>query len=260
MSLVTVIGRGHSGTRMISHTLYASGVYMGEPLNRSGDLLPPDDMYEACRVFARYVTWQGGLVWNWDAAFEAEIPEEFTSLVRSYLKTVLASSSPHKGWKIPETTLVYPWILRMFPEAKYIFWVRNPRDCILGKHVTDDLARFGIAYPEIPERTNGEGVPSPDERLRRAISWQYQYELMRTAPKPDNWIEMRFEDFVLDRDRELARLEAFLGLELARIPVRHDAVGRWTLDDDVNYYDFLRPAMVQYGYEIPAEVDARERQ
>ena len=34
MSLITIIGRGHSGTRAISHTLYASGVYMGRLLNR----------------------------------------------------------------------------------------------------------------------------------------------------------------------------------------------------------------------------------
>ena len=53
--LITVIGRGHSGTRSISHTLSASGVFMGEPLNVSGDLLPPEKMYDACRVFAQYV-------------------------------------------------------------------------------------------------------------------------------------------------------------------------------------------------------------
>lgn len=38
--LVTVIGRGHSGTRAMSQTLSESGVYMGEPLNTSWDLLP----------------------------------------------------------------------------------------------------------------------------------------------------------------------------------------------------------------------------
>lgn len=252
MSLITIIGRGHSGTRMISHTLYASGVFMGEPLNRSGDLLPPQDMYEACRVFARYVKWEGSLTWNWDAAFEAEIPQAFTDLIRSYLKTVLASNAPHKGWKIPETTLVYPWILRMFPEASYIFWVRNPRDCILGRHVTDDLLRFGVLYPAAPARANGDGSTAPDERWRRAVSWTYQYNLMRAAPKPEHWIEVRFEDFILHRDRELARLQDFLGIELARIPVRAETVGRWLLDDGVNYYDFLEPAMKQYGYEIPA--------
>ena len=30
MSIITVIGRGHSGTRAIAHTLYASGVFMGQ--------------------------------------------------------------------------------------------------------------------------------------------------------------------------------------------------------------------------------------
>ena len=41
MSLITIIGRGHSGTRAMSHTLYASGVYMGRTLNRVGDKVPP---------------------------------------------------------------------------------------------------------------------------------------------------------------------------------------------------------------------------
>ena len=50
MMLITVIGRGHGGTRAMSHTLTASGVHMGALLNNSGDLLPPGDMYEACRV------------------------------------------------------------------------------------------------------------------------------------------------------------------------------------------------------------------
>ena len=59
MSIITVIGRGHSGTRAMSHTLSASGVFMGEPLNKSGDLLPPEAMYDACRVLARYVQLEG---------------------------------------------------------------------------------------------------------------------------------------------------------------------------------------------------------
>ncbi|MCL2098803.1 MAG: hypothetical protein FWH24_00005 [Oscillospiraceae bacterium] len=45
--LITIIGRGHSGTRAMSHTLSESGVFMGEPLNASANLLPPQKMYEA---------------------------------------------------------------------------------------------------------------------------------------------------------------------------------------------------------------------
>ncbi len=241
MSLITIIGRGHSGTRAMSHTLSCSGVFMGEPLNKSNDLLPPQAMYDACRVFARYVTWKGGLEWDWSAANGMEIPVEFADLIQEYLITVRQSTAQHKGWKIPETTLCFPWIQRMFPDIKYIFWIRNPRDCILGRHLTDNMTDFGIQY-----------APTEDERLRRAVSWMYQYKLVKAAPRPKYWIEVRLEDFVLKQEETLTCLEEFLGIELARIEVNPQAVGRYKLDEGVSYYDFLEPAMREYGYEIPS--------
>jgi hypothetical protein len=240
MSLITVIGRGHSGTRAMSHTLSASGVFMGSPLNESGDLLPPQDMYDACRVLAPHVKWLGGLEWDWSQLHTMPIPPEFLRLIESYLVTVRQSPAEHKGWKIPETTLVWPWILRLFPDVRYIFWIRNPRDCILGGHLTDNLTDFGVPYP-----------PTEDIRLRRAISWKYQYDLVKATPKPRHWIEVRFEDFVLDQQRTLKRLEAYLGIPLSPIPVRPDAVGRYRTDTGANYYDFFAPAMKEYGYEVP---------
>ena len=100
MSLITIIGRGHSGTRIMSHTLSASGVDMGTPLNGSGDLLPPQDMYDACRVLAKHVHWLGGLRWDFDALHTMSIPEEFRRLIHSYLASVLGSQAQHTGWKI----------------------------------------------------------------------------------------------------------------------------------------------------------------
>lgn len=241
MTMVTIIGRGHSGTRAISHTLSASGFFMGEPLNQSGDLLPPQAMYDACRVLAPYVRWNEGLSWNWDALQSMPIPDEFTQLIHSYLTTVENSTVENRGWKIPETTLVFSWILRLYPEIKYIFWIRNPRDCILGRHLTDDLKDFGIPYPN-----------TKDERLRRAISWKYQYDLVQSMPRPKYWMEVRFEDFVLKQDETLAKIEDFLKIKLAKIPVQPETVGRWKIDQGVNYFDFLELAMRQYGYEIPS--------
>jgi Sulfotransferase family len=243
--MTTVIGRGHSGTRAMSHTLSASGVCMGDPLNESGDLLPPEQMYDACRVLAPYVRHKGELEWDFSQLHTMPIPEQFTQLIHGYLKSVSGSSAEHRGWKIPETTLVYPWILRMFPDIRYIFWIRNPRDCIIGGHITDDLNDFGVEYPA-----------TEDLRRRRAISWKYQYDLVKATPRPKHWIEVRFEDFVLDQDAVLARLEKFLGIRLAKIPVRPDAVGRWKTDQETNYFDFFEPAMRQYDYEIPSVVMA----
>jgi hypothetical protein len=233
--LITVIGRGHGGTRAMSHTLSASGVYMGAQLNESGDLLPPQDMYEACRVFARYVEHKGGLQWDFRRVLEGPIDPQFVRLVESYLSSVLQSDAPRRGWKLPETTLVLPWIVRMFPEAYYIYWTRDPRDSILGAHLTDDLADFGVPY----ERTD-------DLRLRRAISWRYQYEIMRVTPSPRRRLDVRFEDFVLDQEATLGRLEEFLGFPLARIPVRPDSVGRWRTDPDRHDFPFF-PREALYG-------------
>lgn len=239
MSLTTIIGRGHGGTRAISHTLYASGVYMGQTLNASGDLVPPEAMYEACRIFARHVVRVGELEWDFSRVLAGEIPAEFIELIERYLAAVLANGSAHRGWKIPETTLCYPWIARMYPQANYIHWVRDPRDAILATHKTDDLADFGIDYPA-----------TSDIHRRRAISWLYQYQLMQATPRPARCLEVRFEDFVLNQNETLQRLEDFLGIPLARIVVRPDAVGRWrTVPGWTSARDLLEPALHAYGYE-----------
>ena len=249
-NLITVIGRGHSGTRAISHTLYASGVFMGSQLNPSGDKIPPQDMYTACRVLAQYVKWEGGLSWDFSALFAMPIDPEFEWRINAYLADVLRNPAPHKGWKIPETTLVYPWILRMFPDIKYIHWIRDPRDCIRSSHKTDDLRDFGVDYPA-----------TDDIYEKRAISWLYQYQLMKATPMPENVIQIRFEDFILDQEGTLKSLEDFLGIPLGRIIVREEAVARWqrevaALEPGASLpqyeFEFLKEAIVENDYSLTA--------
>jgi hypothetical protein len=237
--IITVIGRGHSGTRAMSHTLSESSVYMGAQLNGSGDLIPPDDLYEACRVFAKHVTFRRGLEWDFDGIDTMPIDPAFIRLVESYLGSVLSSAEPLKGWKLPETALILPWIVRLFPDIKYIYWLRDPRDSIIGHHLTDDLADFGIDY----ERTD-------DIRCRRAISWIYQYKLMLRTPSPANRIDVNFEDFVYNQDSTLDRLSKFLGFPLAKIEARKESVGRWRTDSEQHDFDFFP---IEALYNAPPE-------
>ena len=236
--LITVIGRGHSGTRAMSHTLSASGVFMGEPLNGSGDLLPPEEMYEACRIMAKYVEWKGGLSWDFSRVLSMQPDPAFTRRIESYLSSVLSSPAALRGWKIPETTLVYPWIAKLFPEARYIHWVRDPRDCILAAHLTDDLNDFGICYPK------REG----DVRWNRAVSWYYQREIVRATPPTAYGISVRFEDLVFRQEETLGKLEAFLGIPMAKIEMRPESVGRYRTDNGVHMFDFFRGDMAECGY------------
>jgi hypothetical protein len=237
MTMVTVIGRGNSGTRLMSQTLRASGVYMGARLNESGDLVPAEEMYEACRVLARHVTYLGGLRWDFSRLHTMPIDPAFTRLLESYLASVLDSAAACKGWKVPETTLAYPWVVRLFPEARYLHWVRDPRDCILGKHLTDDLADFGIPC----DRTD-------DVYMRRAMSWKYQAQIVQDTPPPRHVLAVPFECFVLRQDETLAGLEPFVGLPLAKVEVRPRAVGRWRRCAVPCDFALFGEDLVRYGY------------
>ena len=224
----------------MSHTLSESGVYMGSELNRSGDLLPPQDLYEACRVMAKHVKHLGGLQWDFSELHTMPIDPEFTRLVESYLSSVLASEEENRGWKLPETTLILPWIVRMFPDVRYIYWVRDPRDNVLGNHLTDDLADFGVPY----EKTD-------DLIQMRATSWQYQFEIMKNTPSPAHRIDVRFEDFVFRQEETLRRLEGFLGIPMSRIPVRCESVGRWRTGEHSPAYDiFPNEALYEGPFEV----------
>ena len=108
--------------------------------------LAPDAMYEACRVMARHVEYRGRYQWDFSRVLNGPVDPEFSRLIESYLSSVLNSGEKRRGWKIPETTLVFPWITRLFPDINYIYWIRDPRDGILKKHKTDDLSDFGIPY------------------------------------------------------------------------------------------------------------------
>ena len=236
---IIVIGRGHSGTRILSQSLFASGVYIGKRLNSAGDMLPARDLYYACGLLAQHVSWNGGLSWDFSGLHTMQIETRFTERVRTYLKDILAQDKPHKGWKLPETTLAYPWIARMFPQARYVFIVRDPRDCLLGAHLTDNLARFNVPCPGLDDRFD-----------QRVASWKYQYEIVKATPEPANFISVRYEDLVLDHDVVMTSLEDFLGIPLARVIVDKNRIGLWKSEPAIlDHLPPLESAMLECGYE-----------
>ena len=236
---IIVIGRGNSGTRVVSHTLIASRVYMGDRINPSGDKVPGRKMYEACRIIAKQVEWNGDLSWNFDRLHEIPISPQFEELIGEYVEDVLAEDTPRKGWKLPETTLAYPWIARMFPRAKYVYVLRDPRDCLLSRHLTDDLRWFDLP------------VPDTDDKLDdRVASWKYQYELVKSTPRPSSFISIRYEDLVREQEAMLGELEGFLAMPLARVVLDPSRIGRWKEHPEIlEHIGPLSEAMRECGYE-----------
>jgi len=219
-------------------TLRASGVYCGAHLNSADDLIPAEFLYDACRVMSRHVQCHGAYQWNFEKVLSAEIDRCFVALLELYLKSVLDNKARYRGWKLPETVLLFPWLVRLLPQMKFIYWVRDPRDAVLDRHRTDDLRRFNIPITQ-----------ARDPVEMRAASWKYQYDIVKATPKPPNFLLVKFEDFVLDQDRQLTKLEDFLGLQLVRIPVDRGRVGMWRNHKNRREFSFLQPALHDLGYE-----------
>lgn len=216
---IIVIGKGHSGTRMISKTLKKSGVCMGR-CNSSGDYIGKHRlMYKTARACSRMSTYLGNYRWDFQAIRNSGRPDIFHRMVDRYLKPLLLRSNRLIGWKLPETTLAYPWIADRFPDARFIYITRDPRDAILKGHMTDNLERFGIPFDE----------PNSGRRstLARAVSWKYQSDLIDDTPKPSNFLSIRFEDFILDQEDILKEIEDFVGKKMETIIVRPESIGRW---------------------------------
>ena len=85
--LITVIGRGHSGTRAMSHTLTGKRrVYGRKASTNRVTLIHAEDLYEACRVFSRHVAHLGGHHWDFSATHTpVPIDPAFTRLVETVL-------------------------------------------------------------------------------------------------------------------------------------------------------------------------------
>lgn len=232
--LITTIGRGHSGTRLLPNILKDSGVFIGDNTNGAGDKLPPSKMYEAVKHINSFVKYLGNNKWSFSYLLDNEPDKKFRRLINEYLSDVLKSNEKIKGWKLPETTYTFPWLVKMFPDAKYVIWWRHPYEALLNEHYSDNFKQWNLE----PYQIKG-GI----------ISWFYQYSLIKATPSPKNILHVKYEDFVFDVNAQLKRIEKFLGLKLVNnTEIRTNRVHLWKKEDREYNYEFLREPMEDLGY------------
>lgn len=233
---IIIIGRGHSATRVPMAMLHESGVYVGN-VSPSFDLLPAGAMYEAACMAGDWVKWIAPHTWDFSELLMRNPPNRFVALVDEYLSGFIGQDT--YAWKLPEAALALPWLVKLFPDAYFIHWVRDGRDCILKPHGTDNLRQWHIPT----EITLGT-----DRQIRAAISWEYHEELITQTPKPAHWLTIRLCDMVLDRDGQARRMSAFLGFPVNPIPMFTDVVGRWRGQSLNGAIEIMRPQLEQHGF------------
>lgn len=179
---IAVIGRGHSGTRMIPKLLYNNGIFMGNDVTRRYDTKPAEELYHA--------------VENYNIQ---EYEEALNFLVKYFEQ--FEGIEGFRGFKLPEANLIYPFLVWLLPKARFINIVRRVYETISSEHPTDSLERWNIG-----ETTSEE-------------SWAYQQEIVLKTPTPKYFHRVFFEDFVMNHKEEVSKISKFIGCELSGIKV-----------------------------------------
>ena len=234
-----IIGRGHSGTRILPKSLQDSGFYLGEPLNEALDLLPKPDIYQACNIFGPYVDQVDNYNWNFDRAVKAQIPSLFLELLTRYLDPLIRSDRKHIAWKIPQSNLIYPWLVRLFPKANFIHWVRHPETACSKLSGIDRLENWNIPAKKFLFHSFNTKM--------RVISWKYHADIVMNSPKPQNLLRVRLEDCQEDPEHWTQVLGEFLKAQLEIPTIDRKRAGVST-NKYFNKYIFLRETMSNLNY------------
>lgn len=180
------------------------------------------------------------LIWEAESSLDALLElrglstEQLNIGREAYLKCTQSVLGEKIGERVlldkdPLLTCDLPFPLRLFPEAKLIMPIRDPRDVVLSYFCTI-----------LPSQWNG--APSIDI----VESARFYHDVLR------HWLalrdrllwpslETRYEDLVNHTEQEIGRVNQFLGLEHteAALDSRRRSTGRWTTTP--TYDDISKP-------------------
>lgn len=164
--------------------------------------------------------------------------------------------------KVPSNTMVAPFMMRMLPKTKVLYALRDPRDILISCYFC--WMPMNIVSVHFQKLSDTAG------RVSQELLWWKQ---IRSVLPSERWCETRYEEVVVDWEREAKRLLEWLDLpwedglkdyrshlqsrgvssptyEAVNQPVYQGAVGRWK-----NYEKQLEPYLEKmneclevYGY------------
>jgi len=154
------------------------------------------------------------------AQFASLTDAEIEAARAGYWRRVRAEQAPPANAlvvdKLPLNIVVLPLIKRVFPEAKIIFALRDPRDVVLSCYVQ----RFGM---------NAAMAQFLDlERAAAYYDAMMRLMLLCSARLGLDLHQVRYEDVVADLEHEARALTAFLGVDFepAMLAYRETALQR----------------------------------
>ncbi|WP_170311895.1 sulfotransferase [Sulfitobacter sabulilitoris] len=230
------VGRGGSGTRLVSKIAMDAGVFLGTDINPTNDSMEwRDPIYEI--ALEKMAT---------GAPIDTRQAEDVESTLRDCARAILDRAGgqvgAHWGWKLPETMFILPEVLHAFPNARVVHLLRHPVTCCLrNRHVTSD-PRHRVGAMVLKAAYHALNIAPGDydcdeATLDNAVSWAYQVgAVARLTRDPDiagRVLSVCYEDIFDDWSGFAFRLSGFIGVGQEQLirPIL-DPARRRAFDDD----------------------------
>jgi hypothetical protein len=207
LSVVVILGAPRSGTTLLrtllgSHSEIAAlpetpwlmGVYGEQTSVRS--------------LRNRLINGEDGAVKN----ISGITPADVDLALREFLTKLFSPWLPEKGKRIlviktPDDSLFLDQLVDLFPDAKYVHIVRDPRDVTLST-----MSRFTVL--------NGYGKASADNCIRRWLD--FEERIKTTFAHGKNYYKLKYESLVENPGATLDPVMRFLGVDIEELKIDVD--------------------------------------
>ena len=241
---IFVVGSTLSGTTLLYHMLLSSGsfaCFFGEPAVFDLLVLKFGDLSVARNRERLMHNWIGSRMRRASGHDEKFIRSKVFNECRSnadflrILMQAVASSQGVQRWAVwgPDNLLYMRTIKAQMPDARFIHMIRDGRDVAISMHKEDWIR------------------PLPWDRSQRmlvaALHWLSKVNHGRKRGKrfaPD-YLEVRFEDLLAEREETLLRTSAFVGYDLNLDHLQKNPLG--TLRVPIALSVLIRSKIVRWG-------------
>jgi len=252
---VLFLARGHSGTTILARLLEIGGVFMGDAADPKSLNQTYDSLIWA-HGFERYLVPR---LFEWGRGCRFERPAVHAAAGRCLERHLAGDRKGPWGFKTCGAMFCLSLYREVFPNAKYIYLVRDGRDVTISGggilYLTNPISRerdweyfkvitFGLSNDVHTCPFEFPAAPSPDDVVMRnkywiqAKCWREHVRMMeRLAQEGELTIPLftlRYEDLCTDPVGSLEAMFAFLELPLApevcqaaTTMVHANSVGRW---------------------------------
>ncbi|MEO8460646.1 MAG: sulfotransferase [Dokdonella sp.] len=215
---IVLLGRGGSGTRLLSEMAQDVGVFIGTNVSASGDCI---DMAPAIyRAIVRKFNCP-------DERQRSNIVPDLRSAAAQMI-----SARPQRGkwgFKLPETLLILPEIRAAFPNATYVRFSRDLADTVLRRsHMTartdNHIGRIALKVAYDHFSLSRDKILTDESVRRMVITTLHQLDTIddhRKVCDDDKWLDITYEQTISNPAEQLDRLSSFLGLRILTRNITH---------------------------------------